>query len=87
MASFTGPEGPTDASISQPENAMSYASKKKLTLGLAELSLLNASLDGLVELRVERGLRRDGDLVVGLHVFLDRLTAATKRVSMLFKSH
>lgn len=47
----------------------------RLTLGLAELSLLNTSLDGLVELRVESGLRHDGDLVVVLDIFLDGLTA------------
>jgi hypothetical protein len=46
---------------------------------LAEFTLLNTSLDGLVELGVERGLRRDGDLVVGLHVFLDLLTAREKK--------
>jgi hypothetical protein len=48
---------------------------QRLTLGLAELSLLNTSLDGLVELRVESGLRHDGDLVVVLDIFLDGLTA------------
>jgi hypothetical protein len=48
---------------------------KRLTLGLTELSLLNTSLDGLVELRVESSLRHDGDLVVVLDIFLDRLTA------------
>lgn len=45
------------------------------TLGLGELALLDTDLDGLVELGVERGLRRDVDLVVVLHILLDRLTA------------
>lgn len=50
--------------------------KKEIrTLGLGELALLNTGLDGLVELGVERSLRRDVDLVVVLHILLDRLTA------------
>lgn len=46
-----------------------------LTLGLSELALLNTSLDGLVELSVESGLRRDVDLVVRRHILLNGLTA------------
>jgi hypothetical protein len=42
---------------------------------LSEFTLLDAGFDGLIELGIERGLRRDADLIVGLHVFLDRLTA------------
>jgi hypothetical protein len=47
------------------------------TLGLSELALLNTSLDGLVELSVESGLRRDVDLVVRRHILLNGLTAGT----------
>jgi hypothetical protein len=51
------------------------------TLGLGEVTLLNAGLQGLVEQRVELSLGCGGDLVVGLDVFLDGLTAS-ENVSM-----
>lgn len=51
----------------------------RLTLGLGELGLLNAGLDGLVELGIEGGLRRDIDLVVRSHVLLDGLAAIVGR--------
>lgn len=46
------------------------------TLGLGEVTLLDAGLDGLVELAVKGGLGSRRDLVVGLHIFLDGLAAA-----------
>jgi hypothetical protein len=52
-----------------------------LTLGLSELALLNTSLDGLVELGVESGLRRDVDLVVRRHILLNGLTAIMGQLS------
>jgi hypothetical protein len=45
------------------------------TLGLGEVALLNTRLQSLVEQGVELSLGSGGDLVVGLYVFLDALTA------------
>lgn len=45
-----------------------------LTLRLSKFTLLNAGLDGLVELAIERGLGQ-GDFVVGKDVLLQRLPA------------
>lgn len=57
----------------------------RLTLGLGELALLNTGLDGLVELGIEGGLRRDVDLVVRRHVLLDGLAAVGEsQVSMFW---
>ena len=50
------------------------------TLGLGELALLNAGLDGLVELGIKGSLRGDIDLVVGRNIFLDGLTAELKKL-------
>lgn len=47
----------------------------KLTLGLSELALVDTTLDGLVELDIERTLGCDRDLVVRDHILLDGLTA------------
>lgn len=58
--------------------------ERELTLGLSEFFLLNASLDSLVELGVEGGWRRDGDLVVGLDILLDRLTAVIYVLAIVF---
>lgn len=46
------------------------------TLRLGEVALVDASLERLVEERVELSLRRHINLVVGLDVFLDCLSAA-----------
>ena len=48
------------------------------TLGLCEVTLLSTGLQGLVEHGIELSLGGDGDLVVGLDVFLDGLSAATR---------
>lgn len=57
-----------------------------LTLGLSELALLNTSLDGLVELGVEGGLRRDVDLVVRRHILLNGLAAIMGQVSQYVRT-
>lgn len=55
-----------------------------LTLWLREFVLVHARLESLVEHRVELYLRRDGNLVVGLDIFLDRLAAdVVKKVSWI----
>lgn len=51
------------------------------TLGLCEVAALDASLERPVELRVEDVAGGSSDLVVGLNIFLDGLTAAEKGVS------
>jgi hypothetical protein len=63
-----------DSNNDGDNNVDSTSQETRLTLGLSELSLLNTSLDGLVELRVKSSLRHDGDLVVALDIFLDGLT-------------
>lgn len=57
---------------------MGCATEIKLTLGLKEITLLNTNLDRLVELAIKGILRSRRKLVVGLDVFLDRLTAVMK---------
>jgi hypothetical protein len=57
--------------------------ERGLTLGLSEFLLLDTGLDGLVELGVESGRRRDGDLVVGLDILLDRLTAIVDALAIV----
>lgn len=47
--------------------------REELTLGLSKITLLNTSLDGLVELVVENGRRRVVEVVVVLNIFLDGL--------------
>jgi hypothetical protein len=54
---------------------MRVLSEDELTLRLSEVALLDTGLDSLVELGIEGGLRRNIDLVVRLHIFLDRLAA------------
>jgi hypothetical protein len=54
------------------------ATEIKLTLGLKEITLLNTDLDRLVELAIKGILGSRRKLVVGLDVFLDRLTAVMK---------
>jgi hypothetical protein len=44
---------------------------EKLTLWLSEVTLGDTILDGLVEVSIKGGWRRDGDLIVGLNVFLE----------------
>ena len=56
----------------------------KLTLGLSELVLLNTGLDSLVELSIESALRRVGDLVVALHILLDRLAAGFREGKLVY---
>lgn len=46
-----------------------------LTLWLSELSLLDSRLDGLVELSIKSGRRRDGDVVVCQNILFDGLAA------------
>jgi hypothetical protein len=46
-----------------------------LTLWLGEVALVDTGLQSFVEQRVELGLGCDGDLVVGLDVLLDGLSA------------
>lgn len=48
-----------------------------LTLGLREVTLLNTGLEGAVEQRVEHGVG-SSDLVVGLDILLQALTAIEK---------
>lgn len=45
------------------------------TLGLLKVTLLDARLQGFVEERVELSLGGDGDVVVGLDVLFDSLSA------------
>lgn len=52
----------------------------ELTLGLGEITLLNTSLDGLVELVVEDGRRRVVKVIVVLNIFLDGLATIAKVV-------
>lgn len=52
---------------------------KRLTLGLSELALFNADLDGLVELDIEGVGRSSGNFVVCLHILLDGLTAISEK--------
>lgn len=55
-------------------------SRAELTLGLGEITLLNTSLDGLVELVVENGRRRVVEVIVVLNIFLDGLATIAKVV-------
>lgn len=55
--------------------------RQRLTLGLSELSLLNTSLDSLVELAVKGGLRGESNFVVGQYIFLDRLATVVMQES------
>ena len=50
-----------------------YALGSVLTLWLREVFLFHTGLDSFVELRVKSTLRRDGNVVVCQHVFLDGL--------------
>ena len=68
------PQGTTKAQASRPR-------KRKRTLGLDEVSLLDAGLQGLVEEVVEHVIG-DGDVVVGLDVLLEGWAAGR----MLVKS-
>lgn len=52
----------------------------ELTLGLGEITLLNTSLDGLVELVVEDGRGRVVKVIVVLNIFLDGLATIAKVV-------
>lgn len=49
------------------------------TLRLSEVTLLDTRLESLVELRVELGLAGVADLVVGLDILLDGLTAVGRK--------
>ena len=48
---------------------------RRLTLGLCEFAFLDTGLNSLVEHDIELSFRRDGNLVVGFDIFLDRLAA------------
>lgn len=54
-----------------------------VTFGLGEFALLHSRFDRLVELRVKRGSRRNGDLVIGLDILLDSIATAAIGVSMM----
>lgn len=72
LASFTGPEVPLE-SVSIANNVTRRLGIR--TLGLREVTLLLARGDGTVDMIPEGGLAEVADLVVGLDVFLDSLTA------------
>lgn len=57
----------------------SRAESRTLTLGLLEVTLLNTGLEGAVEQRVEHGVG-GSDLVVGLYVLLQALTAVESKL-------
>lgn len=57
--------------------------RQRRTFWLSEVALFNTSLEGAVEHRVELGLARVLDLVVGLDVLLDGLTAVIVDKSQL----
>lgn len=52
-----------------------------LTLGTVEHAIVRASLQRLVELRGKLVVADTTEVVVGLHVFLERLPAVAERVS------
>lgn len=62
----------------QKSGGLRCATEIRLTLGLKEITLVNTNLDRLVELAIKGILGRRRKLVVGLDVFLDRLTAVMK---------
>lgn len=80
-ASLTGPEGPVSF-VSKCENTMNMEREDgQRTLGAVEdlarsllRTLCNCLVDVVVELRVAQGL----DIVVGLNVFLNGLSAVVK---------
>jgi len=57
-------------------------STRALTFGLGEVSLLDTRLESFVELGID-----EGDLVVGLDVFLERLTAVVDEESVYGYPH
>lgn len=58
----------------------------KLTLGLSEIALVDAALDGLVELDIESTLGCDRELVVRDNILLDGLAARVEtRVSISWR--
>lgn len=65
--------------LCRAEFANSHA-REELTLGLGEITLLNTSLDRLVELVVENGRRRVVEVVVVLNIFLNGLATIAKVV-------
>lgn len=62
----------------QKSGGLRCATEIRLTLGLKEIALVNTNLDRLVELAIKGILGCRRKLVVGLDVFLDRLTAVMK---------
>lgn len=62
----------------QKRGGLRCATEIRLTLGLKEIALVNTNLDRLVELAIKGILGSRRKLVVGLDVFLDRLTAVMK---------
>lgn len=55
----------------------------RCTFWLSEIAFLDTSLESAVEHRVELGLASELNLVVGLDVFLDGLTAAMVDINQL----
>ena len=81
FASLTGPEAPT-ASQNRVEPACIVSRsvvtdvKERLTLGALENASLTALGKSAVELGSESGVGDAGEVVVGLNVFLESLTAS-----------
>lgn len=88
LASFKGPEAPSKQRVSHATTVTDILllgraviieanMSEKHTLRLGEVTLVNTSLDSLVELVVEHGRRRVVEVVIVLDIFLDRLATTT----------
>lgn len=60
---------------------------RMLTLGLDEDSLVDTGLEGTVEERVEHRVGLGLDVVVGLHVLLEALSAVGRMLALVLVSH
>ena len=90
LASFTGPEVPiirqrfSLATRAQPDAYRTMpreGERVRLTLGLRKVTLILARCDRAVDVVPEGNLTEVADLVVGLNVLLDSLTAIGAKVS------
>lgn len=57
--------------------------RRALTLGLDEDTLVDTGLEGTVEERVEHGVGLGLDVVVGLHVLLEALSAVGRMLALV----